>query len=617
LELTCPCVLAMHPSTMCAFLLQICPEFARSSDQKARRIAEFLGLEVIPAVSFPQALEIAQRFTQTAGVRVGIMVSASTLAQCGASAGTTIQAQLEALRDVGDWFVHGFDDGAHADAYWRQCLGTLSVPAASLEPAGLQCFRFEPPSNSNSPLSGLEFQCRDESPCHVFPQEMVTANINPLVILNGKPFLVSRARGRLHDYLLAESPSVDIDAPLVPPRVSRDYFAGLLPTAVALREMFGESCWHNPFPTGSVVVDDPLVRRQYGAFNYDEMTRDLREHAYAATVAFIPCNFRRSDPSLAAELAGQPERVSFCVHGCYHTKSEFGELDPHSIENTARTALRFMERHEEISGLPFERTMVFPQGVFSAAAMAGLRKCGYVAAVNSDPYPTDHAKAPVAIGDVFDLAIMRYSLFPLFTRRYPQEIFEFATDLFFGKPAIIVEHHEYFRTGFGPLSRFIGKVNGLAKGIAWLTLEKSVTRAGKYRVLGPDRFEVQFVTTEFRLGNPRGHECTFCCWKPELESAAVVGVTVDGLPWEFSREDRRLRLEISLNGGGFRIIRVQYAWPDAPIRPKPISYILGAKLRRRLSEFRDDYISEKSLIGRMVHSMRKTVGRLRNRSVGT
>jgi hypothetical protein len=47
--------------------------------------------------------------------------------------------------------------------------------------------------------------------------------------------------------------------------------------------------------------------------------------------------------------------------------------------------------------------------------------------------------------DLLDVAVTRYGGFPLFGRRYPRSLLPFALDLFMGKPALIAEHHEYFR----------------------------------------------------------------------------------------------------------------------------------------------------------------------------
>src|SRR5262249_35725382 len=150
---------------------------------------------------------------------------------------------------------------------------------------------------------------------------------------------------------------------------------------------------------------------------------------------------------VTSSLSRHRDRFSICVHGCDHTSSEFGETDPASLENKAATALVNMGRHNALTGLPFDRVMIFPQGLFSSYSPPVLKKCGYLAAVSTTPYPINYSAAPNTIAALFRLAFVHHSSFPVFTRHYPRQVFDFAVDLFWGKPVFVVEHHNYFREG--------------------------------------------------------------------------------------------------------------------------------------------------------------------------
>jgi hypothetical protein len=581
-----------------------------TDDHCARRIAEFLGLDVICVGSFVEAVGIVQSANGASYERIGFMMSASSLNSMCREMNAENSEHIKCLRKMGDWFLYGVGNNSTSDKNCFAYFTELPVPVATQETNSARSYVFEGSGEANFPLTGLKLRCEESDPSYVFSPETVSADFSTLISLNARPLLISRPNGSYVDYLLSEPPKIDLDAVFSPPRVTRDYLSGILPVAVVLREIFAEFCWHNPFPSGSVVIDDPLIRRQYGAFNYDDMDRELLAHNYSATIAFIPCNFNRSDQPLASELSDHAKRWSICVHGCYHTKAEFGESDSATIENTANTALRFMECHKRVTGLSFDNVMVFPQGIFSSTAIGALKKFRYTAAVNSDPYPNDCQNAPVTIGDVFDLAILRYSLFPIFTRRYPDELFEFAVDLFFGKPAIIVEHHEYFRNGGAArLSRFVKDVNGLGLRIAWEPLEKAVIGSGKYRSVGKNRYAVMFVTDTFRLGNPRKDKCSFTCRKPETAHGDILSVTVDNKPWDFKYGGDGLSVEVSLDGNESRIIRIERKPASVSIKPMPLKFIIRAKLRRRLSEFRDDHVRANSILARSIRKVLKMVGK--------
>src|SRR5437763_10142581 len=103
-----------------------------------------------------------------------------------------------------------------------------------------------------------------------------------------------------------------------------------------------------------------------------------------------------------------------------------------------------MKRHESITGIRHDRIMVFPHGVFSEAATNVLRHTDFMAAVTNDIIGADSRPHTITIGDVWEIAVMRYNNFPIFTRRYPWEGIEnFAFDALLGKPALIVIHHDY------------------------------------------------------------------------------------------------------------------------------------------------------------------------------
>ena len=74
--------------------------------------------------------------------------------------------------------------------------------------------------------------------------------------------------------------------------------------------------------------------------------------------------------------------------------------------------------------------------------------------------------------DLLSPAVTRHSSLPLFIRHYPTRPAEFALDLFLGKPALMVEHHDYFRDGYQQLEAFAAQINHLNDTIYWCGLEE-------------------------------------------------------------------------------------------------------------------------------------------------
>src|SRR5439155_25885466 len=207
--------------------------------------------------------------------------------------------------------------------------------------------------------------------------------------------------------------------------------------------------------------------------------------------AFIPWNWRRTSPEVARLFRENSENYSVSVHGCDHTRAEFGSSDQQRLYWKTQQALERMNRHESITGIRHDRVMVFPQGIFSEAAMSALKRTDLIAAVNNDIISADPYPRTITVSDVWDIAVMGYSSFPLFTRRYPWEGIEnFAFDALLGKPAIIIIHHDYCSDGCLRLIQFIDRLNSLKYPPTWRSLGEVVRHSYRQRQLPSSQIEI-------------------------------------------------------------------------------------------------------------------------------
>jgi len=190
----------------------------------------------------------------------------------------------------------------------------------------------------------------------------------------------------------------------------------------------------------SIIIDDPLLREDYGFLNYRKLLNLMDKHDFSTTIAFIPWNYKRTDKKIAALFTERPDRFSLCVHGCDHTKGEFGKKDLNYLENKVRLATARMLEHEKITGIPFDRTMVFPQGIFSNEALEALQLNNYIAAINTEPAPVNGAIS---------------SNFPFFIRHKPEDVMQGVHS----NPLFIVLHHDYFKNGYERLAEFVDDLN--------------------------------------------------------------------------------------------------------------------------------------------------------------
>jgi hypothetical protein len=216
-----------------------------------------------------------------------------------------------------------------------------------------------------------------------------------------------------------------------------------------------------------LIVDDPLLRPRYGCLDYAKLLQAMKEHRFFTEIAFIPWNYRRSDPQTVRLFADNADHFALCVHGCNHLGNEFGSRDYQALSDLAAAALWRMEQHKRLTGLPYDPVMVFPQGLFSSVAMQALRDRGYLAAFNSTLRATDGDDPPAA--EYRRPATGIYHDFPLFLRRYPKDKAQFVKDKVLGRPILIVEHHSAFRNGYQAMIELVDWINGLGD-IRWASL---------------------------------------------------------------------------------------------------------------------------------------------------
>jgi hypothetical protein len=333
-----------------------------------------------------------------------------------------------------------------------------------------------------------------------------------------------------------------------------EMFSRFAAYVIALRHMVGEACLQPPANGGSgcVIVDDPLLRSRYGHLDIQTLPEFTSRHHFHLTIAFIPHSWWTSARRIVDLFRSHPERLSICFHGNDHTGAEFASMDESFLNYALRTARERMRKHSEKFQLACSRVMVFPQGNFSMQAMEALSAHGFLAAVNTVPYPREAPGTKLTLGDVAAPAVMRYGRYPLFLRKPAKAWTEFdvAACLFFGRPILVVEHHEIGRE-METLARFAELVNTVAPGIQWRDLEQVVKGSYLTQVTaGGERITRRYVNENVPLPNEQ-----------------------------------------------------------LPMRTPGMGWRMKAFLRRRLSELRDNYLSRSPGFLRFAKSVQKRLWR--------
>jgi hypothetical protein len=591
----------------------LCWDAPAEPDRRAQKIAAFMGATVRFFSLTPSVLEESTSNRTRVPRCSCLIVQAQTLAKIAErmSAGVSeLRGFLESAEHV---LVYGFQPNEAHDMVLRALSSDRLVSTRSLSGADAQlhvamddpewCFQF----------SGLCVGSADPAREKSFVEGDAGGALATLIRIGDQPFFVRGKSGGSQLFFLAGGEWADLDENVTRYCSGLKWFCGLVPLMMFLRGALKDRVWHNDHPRACFIIDDPLLKSRHGFLEYERLVESLRRHKFSACIAFIPWNYRRSSREIVKLFSSNPESAFLCVHGCDHTKAEFETADVELLRGKAVLALDRMRKHRQLSGIPFDDIMVFPQGLFSKEAIPALKAAGYLAAANTELGPSTMSES-LSIRDLLDVAVTRFADFPLFGRHYPNDLAEFAFDLFMGKPALATEHHGYFKGGYEALENFIMRLKALDGRLEWTNLDIICSHACLTKVSRNGDVFVRFYTQRFRLKNTGQQGRRYILQHCRGSGHTLPQVAVDGIQWSCEQEESGiLRICLSLEPGQTANIEIlpEGSHPvGLPWKPTK-AHNLGVWLRRVLCEVRDNYVETSRILNAIVSGLRKVISRRR------
>lgn len=366
-------------------------------------------------------------------------------------------------------------------------------------------------------------------------------------------------------------------------------FSALVPLLFFLRHC-GIPRFESPHRWANWIIDDLNLKPRYGFLRLRDLAETANRAGAAATIAFIPWNYRRTPAGVVNLFHSQGSTLSVCVHGCDHTRAEFSTKTDSEAFPAIALAVERMRQFKSNTGLGYESVMVFPQGAFSRSAMCALRHSEMLAAVNTE-LTDEQTGRGVKGGELLKPAITCYGGFPLFLRRRAEEpIADFALDLLLGKPCLIVTHHRYFRHGMQPFTRLVESLNALDSDLAWRRLEDGIAATYSVRIKLDGSCDVELFSPRTALSFDNGAE-QIAFVKSEPMAGKRLQVLCNGEPIGMDYEDGRLGFRARIPHNSRVVIEVAIA-PAGPVRSlkQNATHRFRVAARRYLSEFRDNYL---------------------------
>jgi hypothetical protein len=501
--------------------------------------------------------------------------------------------------------VHGLTTDSFSQSLTRALSGNrLQTIQAVADSNGV----YEIASNTRKvcgPFSGISFGPVNPLNDHVLS---VTANKAALltpISIGGNPFMVITKQDKAEMIFLASADTLDVNSAIADKPLS-EYFSRFVPHAMALRYVFGEQCWHPNEHCASFTIDDPLLRAKYGYLDFGTLLNLMKDNNFSTTIAFIPHNYRRNSERTVRLFHQNTERLSICFHGNDHTAEEFASTDISLLNTMIEIAEARMGTHAKATGLRCNKVMVFPQDNYSLEAMRALKSRNFFAAVSGTSHPLGR-RADFAFGELAQPAILRYGGFPLFLRKYIGRFNreDIAYDLFFGKPALIYEHHGVFRRA-ETLVEAVRLINSIAPDIKWCDLATAVTNSSLRRRTLDGVCHIRAYSGTIHISNEWDTPQRFVVEWNHSEGCPSVEHVLEGVvDRSFEINGSSVHLSVELPPRCSQTLSLVFRNDYPSLGGLGFQWSAKAFVRRRLSEVRDNYISKNQLVMAVAQSVKR------------
>ena len=376
-------------------------------------------------------------------------------------------------------------------------------------------------------------------------------------------------------------------------------FAKIAPVMMFVKFSAGERGWHALHYYANLTIDDPWLREPYGNLSYVGLLEEMEKHEFHTTIAFIPWNYDRSQADVVSLFRNHPNRFSIAIHGDNHDHKEFTDYRSKSLAaqvDDLKQALSRMESFQKLTGIPYDKVMIFPHSIAPKEMLGALKTYNYSATVNSSNVPQNITR-PTNMSEAFRPVTLLFDGFPSISRystavQVPEAYV--AMNQFLGNPLFFYDHSELFSQGIGAFDPVADEVNRLEPATEWRSLGEIVRHLYVVKLRNDSNYDVQSFSSNICLENGIGRSSIFYVQKQEIGGQTIASVTVDGITYPYSFQKGQISLDIPVPLGGTRCISIQYAndLELNPIGPKHDSIVVY--LLRMGSDFRDIYLAKSS-----------------------
>ena len=400
---------------------------------------------------------------------------------------------------------------------------------------------------------------------HVDPDS--TTTLISSVADNGvtNPIFVQSKMGAGVIYVDAGEVASSLDqVPLMEIFYDPSHFSQIVPLMLTMRATLGEEAWHNNQDFANLTIDDPVLREPFHNLSFIGLLREMLDHNFHTTIAFIPANWQETQPEVVSLFKQYPERFSLAQLG----------NNPAGEEITAQTIARQawdikegksrMEMLNYRTGLQYDPVMIFPYDIPPEPILGVLKEQNFLATVNAQDVPLNSARPADWDYGMYPV-IMDYENFPVLTRRQPgtyqQDIQPFIFDLYLDKPALFYSHpyeDGLFANGITSFNPVADRINNLYGSPDWQSLGFILRHLYLEKTNDDGSLDIRMFSNHLSLTNDSQDGQTYHITKQETLKVPITAVTLNGMDYSSRVEGDQLVMDVFIPSGATMEIIINY-----------------------------------------------------------
>lgn len=385
-------------------------------------------------------------------------------------------------------------------------------------------------------------------------------------------------------------------------------FINIMPLLMFLRYSLGEKCWHSSDDFANFTIDDPWLIEPYGNLRFNSLLLEMEKVNFHTTIAFIPWNYDRNKKEVVDVFLNNPSRFSICIHGNNHDHREFYEYEKKqgaiwqdktlaAQEFYIRQALARMEKFSSLTGIPYERIMIFPHDISPANTLELLKKYNFMATINSPNVPLNAPKSEDPLFSIRPIS-MHYNTFASIKRHGPhRKANDIAVDLFLDNPVFFFAHQNFFGPGIDRFNETARTTNTIQPKVKWQSVGNILQHYYLEKLRGDGNYDIEVYSNDFVIKNNHTRNLKYYVFKKETFSLPIRKVLINGTLQSYTASNDRIQMVIPLKKGESKHVNIEYTnyFDTTSIEIERTG--IRIYLLRMFSDFRDIYLS-KTFLGR-------------------